>query len=127
MLTELFQYYTSEMLDIFCPAKVVVSRPGEKPWVTEEIKILKRRVQRQYERKGQSPKYLELKCSYDAKMKAEAQKYTEKIQKMSETMTETLVMQRCAGLESALAKTRHIVSLSPVMLIAIYPSNSRLR
>ena len=66
------------MLDIFCPAKVVVSRPGEKPWVTEEIKILKRRVQRQYERKGQSPKYLELKCSYDAKMKAEAQKYTEK-------------------------------------------------
>jgi hypothetical protein len=53
---------------------------GERPWVTEEIKNLKQRVQRQYERKGQSPKYLELKCSYDAKMKAEAQKYTEKIQ-----------------------------------------------
>ena len=39
-LTELFQYYTSEILDIFCPAKVVVSRPNDKLWVTEEMKNL---------------------------------------------------------------------------------------
>ena len=66
-LTELFEYYTSEILDIFCPSKVVVSRPGEKPWITEEIKNMKRRLQRQYEKKGQSPKYLELKSLYDTK------------------------------------------------------------
>ena len=50
-LTELFQYYTGEILDTFCPEKVCFVRPDEKPWITENIKIVRRKCQREYERK----------------------------------------------------------------------------
>ena len=78
-LTELFEYYTGEILNIFCPTKVVLSRPSDKPWITEDIKIKKRKLQREYERKGKSIKYFELKNLYDEKLKKEAQKYKNKL------------------------------------------------
>ena len=61
VLTENFEYFTGAILDTFCPSKVVSSQPNEKPWVTENTKNLKRKLQREYERKGRSPKYFELK------------------------------------------------------------------
>ena len=79
-LTELFQYYTGEILNTFCPSKVVFSRPNERPWINEDIKILKRRIQRQYERKGKTKMYLDLQQSYELKIENEMQKYTLKIQ-----------------------------------------------
>ena len=45
-LTELFQYYTEGVLNIFCPEKQVFSRPDEKPFITENMKILKRSIMR---------------------------------------------------------------------------------
>jgi hypothetical protein len=79
-LTELFEYYTGEILNTFCPSKVCFSRPNESPWVTENMKILKRRFHREYERKGKTQKYFDLKHSYDAKLSKEKQKYNLKIQ-----------------------------------------------
>ena len=38
-LTELFEYYTGEILNTFCPEKVIFSRPGANPFVTEEMKV----------------------------------------------------------------------------------------
>ena len=41
-LVELFEYYTGQILDTFCPSKVIFSRPNDSPFITEEMKILKR-------------------------------------------------------------------------------------
>ena len=71
---------TGEILNTFCPEKVCVSRPNEKPWVNESMKILKRKFQREYERKGKTLKYSDLKHSYDAKLANERRKYHLKIQ-----------------------------------------------
>ena len=48
-LTELFQYYTGEILNIFCPTKAVYDRPNELPWITESLKTLKRAYMRNKE------------------------------------------------------------------------------
>ena len=78
-LTELFEYYTGAVLNNVCPEKQVFSRPNDLPYVTEDMKVLKRSIQREYEKRGKSPKYLELKCSFDQKMKKEVLKYKDKI------------------------------------------------
>ena len=46
-LTELFEFYTGGVLDIFCPKKKIFSRPGQKPFITEDMKILKRNIMRE--------------------------------------------------------------------------------
>ena len=46
-LTELFEYYTQELLDIFCPEKLVFARPNDLSYVSEKMKILKRQIQRE--------------------------------------------------------------------------------
>ena len=60
-LTELFQFYSGEILNIFCPEKQVYSRPNELPWVTEKMKFLKRSIMREYEKRGLSEQYFQLK------------------------------------------------------------------
>ena len=78
-LTELFEYYTGEVVDIFCPVKQVFSRPDQKPFVTEKMKILKLKTMRVYERHGKSQKYCELKALFQKKYEDEIHKYKEKI------------------------------------------------
>ena len=78
-LTDLFEYFTGEILNIFCPTKVVSSRPVDKPWITEDIKITKRKLQREYERKGKSNIYFQLKNLYEEKTRKEANKYKDKL------------------------------------------------
>ena len=78
-LTEFLQYYTGKMLDTFCPEKVCFVRPDEKPWITENIRILRRKYQREYEKRGKTSKYFELKQSYDEKLANEQQKYDLKL------------------------------------------------
>ena len=70
-LTELFQYYSTEVLNIFCPQKMVYSRPCDLPYITENMKIIKRHIMREYEKRGKSTKYLELKESFKRKMETE--------------------------------------------------------
>ena len=78
-LTELFEYYTGEILNTFCPEKVIFSRPGANPFVTEEMKVLKRSIMREYEKRGKSEKYKDLKDKFNQKMKKQASLYKEKV------------------------------------------------
>ena len=43
-LTELFEFYTQEIMNIFCPQKQVFTRPNDLPYVTEAMKVLKRKI-----------------------------------------------------------------------------------
>ena len=78
-LTELYEYYTGEILNTFCPEKKVFGKPDEPPWITENLKQLKRCIMREYEKNTKSIKYLELKSLFDKKMENEIQKYKNKI------------------------------------------------
>ena len=51
-----------------------------KPWISEKLKQLKRTFMREYEKRGRTSKYFELKSSYDARLLKEAQKYKEKLE-----------------------------------------------
>ena len=79
-LVELFEYYTGEILETFCPSKVICSRPNDSPWISEEMKLLKRRIMRVYEKEGKTEKYKQLKMFYDKKLQSGALKYRTKLQ-----------------------------------------------
>ena len=68
-LTELFEFYTGGILDVFCPKKRIFSRPGQKPFITEDMKILKRKILREYEKRGKTLRYFELKNAFQDKYK----------------------------------------------------------
>ena len=78
-ITDLFENYTGGIIDLFCPEKQVLSRPGQIPYITEDLKVLKRKIMRQYEKHGKSQKYFELKTIFKQKVENEAQKYKERI------------------------------------------------
>ena len=78
-LTELFEFYTTGILDIFCPQKKIFSRPGQKPFITEDMKMLKRKILREYEKRGKSSRYFELKRTFKEKYNKEVSKYRNKI------------------------------------------------
>ena len=78
-LTELFEIYTQEIMNIFCPQKQVFTRPNDLPYVTEAMKVLKRKIQREYEKRRKSPKYFELKASWDMLLQKEIIKYKQKL------------------------------------------------
>ena len=78
-LTELFEYYTGEVLNIHCPQTQVWSRPGDVPFVTEKMKVLKRVILREYEKRGKSEKYWKLKSTFKQNYENEVRKYKEKI------------------------------------------------
>ena len=78
-LTELFEFYSGEIVNLFCPQKEVFSRPNDLPFITENMKCLKRSILREYEKRGKSLKYYDLKNSFEEKFELETSKYTEKI------------------------------------------------
>ena len=78
-LTELFEFYTGGIIDTFCPLKTISERPGENPFMREDMKILKRKIMREYEKRGKSPAYFEMKKSLEEKIKSEKIKYKDKI------------------------------------------------
>ena len=78
-LTELFEFYTQETINIFCPQKQVFARPNDLPYVTETMKILKRKIQREYEKRRKSIKYFELKALWETLLQKEIKKYKQKL------------------------------------------------
>ena len=78
-LTDIFEYYSGEILNTFCPEKIVFSRPGANPFVTEEMKVIKRSIMREYEKRGKSAKYEQLKAKFEKKMRNQALKYKQKV------------------------------------------------
>ena len=78
-LTELFQSYTCGVLDIFCPQKIVYARPDDLPYITEKMKTIKRQIMREYEKRGKSVKYYELRAIFMKSMEKEVSRYKNKI------------------------------------------------
>ena len=78
-MVDIFQRMTSDLVDIHFPLKRISISPYDKPWITEELKMIRRRRQRVYRKEGRSLKYLKLREEFDDKLKAEAAKYIDKI------------------------------------------------
>ena len=78
-LVQLFEQYTSDLVETVFPLKTVSVSDKDKPYMTEALKKLRRQRQRIYSKSGRSQKYLDLKNQFDLKLKADARKYQEKI------------------------------------------------
>ena len=74
-VTELHELYTWGVLNIFCPKKKIFVIHNQNPFITEEKKILKRTILREYEKRGKSLRYFELKTIFNDKKNNEASKY----------------------------------------------------
>ena len=55
----------------------VHQRPGQDPFMREDMKVLKRKIMREYEKKGKSNSYYTIKKELDEKIKSEKLKYKE--------------------------------------------------
>ena len=68
-----------ENLDKFLPTKTLKLKPGDKPFITAELKTLKRQRQREYcKRKVKTEKYFQLLNEFKAKYKKAAQDHLKK-------------------------------------------------
>ena len=56
-----------------------MSRPNDLPYVTEAMKVLKRKIQREYEKRRKSIKYFELKALWETLLQKEIKKYKQKL------------------------------------------------
>ena len=75
---EVLQTMLLNMLDKSCPTKTVKLRTEDKPYITKELKILDRQTRREYNRRGKSLRYLELKERYNRKFKVATQDFLDK-------------------------------------------------
>ena len=73
-----FQSLLNQKLDKFCPQKTVKLGTHEKPFITSELKTLKRKKMREYNKRGKTDKYNKLADIFDIKYKAAAQSYLRK-------------------------------------------------
>ena len=78
-LTARYESYTLSLLDKHCPEKQVFSRVNDKPFMTEDMKIIKRKIMREYQKHGKTQKYFDLKSVFKEKLQNEALKYKKKI------------------------------------------------
>ena len=78
-MVNLFENHSKKMIESVFPEKLVTVSDYDKPYMTEELKQLRRKRQRCYRKSGRSAKYLELKSKFDQKIKREAEKYRQKI------------------------------------------------
>ena len=78
-LTSLFEYYVGNIVDLHCPKKTITVRSDDNPFITEALKGMKRRIMREYEKRGKSQKYLELKELFSQKLNDQKVKYKDKI------------------------------------------------
>ena len=54
-MVEIFQKMTTELQDIHFPLKEISISPYDTPWITEELKVMRRKRQRIYRKHGRSP------------------------------------------------------------------------
>ena len=69
----------NKTIDSFFPENKVKFAINDKPFITLELKQLKRRRQREYIKNGKSPKYFQLKNELSKKFKKVAENYLKKI------------------------------------------------
>ena len=70
---------TSNLFNETFPEKKIMIYSEDKPWFNEELRNLKRKRLREYEKHGKSAKYLQLEQTFSIKVKEAVQKYMEKI------------------------------------------------
>ena len=73
-MVNLFQNYTDKMIKSTFPEKLVTISDHDKPYFTEELRLLRRQRQRAYRIGGKNAKYLDLKAKFEQKLKSEAKK-----------------------------------------------------
>ena len=78
-LVEVFEKYSSGLVDQFFPEKEVLISDKDKPYMTEELRLLRRQRQRVYAKWGKTDRYFNLQSLFDQKLKQEAEKYRIKI------------------------------------------------
>ena len=78
MVTE-FENYSSQLIEKTFPEKTVTVSDYDKPYMTEELKLLRRRRQRLYRKHGKCAEYLALKKLFNEKLRQQAEKYRLKI------------------------------------------------
>ena len=69
----------SEMIDNNFPQKTITVTDSDQPWITIDLKKLKRIRQREYCRHGKTSKYFELKKKFEDKKVDAVKNYTDKI------------------------------------------------
>ena len=65
-------------LNKYCPVKEMKIGSQDKPFINAELKKIDRRKRREYQKRGKSEKFLELKKQFDQKYKDAAEKYLNK-------------------------------------------------
>ena len=78
-LTDAFQNTISEMVDLHFPLKTITITDSDQPWITNDLKKLKRSRQREFCRHGKSDKYYDLKNKFINKQASAVKHYTDKI------------------------------------------------
>ena len=78
-MVDTFQKMTNDLKNIHFPMKRISISSYDKPWITEELKSLRRRRQRIYSKEGRSLAYLQAKNEFDTKLKVAAEKFIAKI------------------------------------------------
>ena len=68
-MVELFQNCTEKMVNNTFPEKVVSISDHDKPYFTEELRLLRRQRQKAYRKGGRNAKYLDLKAKFEQKLK----------------------------------------------------------
>ena len=79
-LVEVFEKYSSGLVNQFFPEKLVLISDKDNPYMTEELRLLRRQRQRVHAKWGKTDRYLNLKSLFDQKLKQEAEKYRIKIE-----------------------------------------------
>ena len=78
-LVDVFEYYTSEIINVTFPLKQVTIQQSDKPYFTEELRNLRRRKMREYERNGKSDLFVCLQTQFKSILKIEVNKYKDKL------------------------------------------------
>ena len=78
-MVDSFERFSSDLVKRIFPSKTIHISDFDKPFITEELKILRRQRQRIYRKHGKSEKYLHVKKTYSKKLKREAEKYRLKV------------------------------------------------
>ena len=78
-LTDQYEFYVNGIVDAHCPVKTSLVHPDDHPYITVQLKALKRRIMREFESKGKYDNYFEMKTELKEKVVNEAIKYKEKI------------------------------------------------
>ena len=78
MVTE-FEHYSSQIIESTFPEKLITVSDYDKPYMTEELKLIRRQRQRIYRKFGKSAKYKLLRDHFNSKLKKEAEKYKQRV------------------------------------------------